>query len=271
MDIRNKNYIPSREPLEIIHADPAEGLTAEQVQFRTACGWRNVDATGNGKSERDIILGHTLTFFNLVFVVLAAILVVVGSSPRNMTFLIVAAINTVIGIVQEIRAKRAVDQLTLVAVQTLRTVREGKIVDVRTDELVRDDIVEFHPGDQICADGILRTGQLQVNESLITGEADAIVKNPGDDLKSGSFVIAGTGRVQLTAVGPDAFAAQLATEAKKDPKASKSEMMLSLDKLIRIIGMALVPIGLLLFWQEFAVLGLMPGPAEKAPLSHWWA
>ena len=256
MKTQNKNYIPSREPLEVIQADPKTGLTEEQVQFRSACGWRNVDATGHGKTEKDIILGHTLTFFNLVFVVLAAVLVVVGSSWKNMTFLIVAAINTVIGIVQEIRAKRAVDQLTLVAAQTVRAIREGKKVEVRTDELVRDDIVEFRSGDQICADGILRTGQLQVNESLITGEADAITKNPGDDLKSGSFVIAGKGRCQLTGVGPDAFAAQLATEAKKDPKAAKSEMMLSLDRLIHFIGFALVPIGLLLFWQEFMVLGL---------------
>ena len=256
MDIKNKNFIPTREPLEVIQADPKIGLTEEQVQFRAACGWRNMDATGQGKTERDIILGHTLTFFNLVFVVLAIILVIVGSSWRNMTFLIVAAINTVIGIVQEIRAKRAVDQLTLVAVQTVRAIRDGKKVDIRTDELVRDDIVEFRPGDQICADGILRSGTLQVNESLITGEADAITKNPGDDLKSGSFVISGKGRCQLTGVGPDAFAAQLAMEAKKDPKAAKSEMMLSLDKLIQFIGFALVPIGALLFWQEFTVLGL---------------
>ena len=253
---KQNTYVPTREPLEVIHADPKQGLTEEQVQFRAACGWRNLDTTGHGKTEKDIILGHTLTFFNLVFVVLAAILVIVGSSPRNMTFLIVAAVNTVIGIVQEIRAKRAVDQLTLVAAQTVRVIRDGKKAEVRTDELVRDDIVEFRSGDQICADGILRTGTLQVNESLITGEADAITKNPGDDLKSGSFVIAGKGRCQLTGVGADAFAAQLATEAKKDPKASKSEMMLALDKMIHFIGFALVPIGLLLFWQEFTVLGL---------------
>ena len=253
---KQNSYVPTREPLEVIQADPKQGLSEEQVQYRAACGWRNLDTTGHGKTEKDIILSHTLTFFNLVFVVLAAVLVMVGSSPRNMTFLIVAAINTVIGIVQEIRAKRAVDQLTLVAAQTVRVIREGKKAEVRTDDLVRDDIVEFRAGDQICADGILRTGQLQVNESLITGEADAITKKPGDDLKSGSFVIAGKGRCQLTGVGADAFASQLATEAKKDPKASKSEMMLSLDRLIHFIGFALVPIGLLLFWQEFTILGL---------------
>ena len=256
MDIKNKNYIPTREPVEAVKADPKIGLNADQVSLRKACGWSNIAPASVSKSERDIILSHTLTFFNLVFVVLAVILVLVQSSPKNMTFLIVAAINTVIGIVQEIRAKQAVDKLTLVAAQTLGTVREGKVVQLRSDELVRDDIVIFRSGDQICADGILRTGELQVNESLITGEADAIPKKPGDPVKSGSFVIAGKGKVQLTAVGADAFAAKLALEAKADPKAAKSEMMLSLDRMIHVIGFLLIPIGGLLFFQEFMVLGL---------------
>ena len=168
----------------------------------------------------------------------------------------VVIINTVIGCFQEIRAKRAVDRLTLVAAQTLRVIREGAVCTLRTDLLVRDDIVEFSSGNQICADGVLRTGTLQVNEALITGEADPITKQPGDALKSGSFVIAGTGRAQLTAVGDDAFAARLAAEAKKDPKAAKSEMMRSLDKLIKVIGFALIPIGLILFHQEYVVLDL---------------
>ena len=256
MDIQSKDYRPTREPVEVVRADPKVGLTEDQAMMRKACGWRNISPASISKSEREIILSHTLTFFNLVFVVLAVILVLVQSSPKNMTFLIVAAINTVIGIVQEIRAKQAVDKLTLVAAQTLDTIREGKKVPLRSDELVRDDIVIFRSGDQICADGILRTGSLQVNESLITGEADAIPKEPGDIVKSGSFVIAGKGRVQLTAVGADAFAAKLALEAKADPKAAKSEMMLSLDRLIQIIGYLLIPIGALLFWQEFSVLGL---------------
>ena len=256
MDIKNKDYRPSREPVEVVRADPKVGLTEDQVTLRKACGWSNISPSSVSKSEREIILSHILTFFNLVFVVLAVILVLVRSSPKNMTFLIIAAINTVIGIVQEIRAKQAVDKLTLVAAQTLDTLREGKKVPLRSDELVRDDIVIFRAGDQICADGVLRTGELQVDESLITGEADAIPKKPGDPVKSGSFVIAGKGRVQLTAVGADAFAARLALEAKADPKAAKSEMMLALDKLIHTIGFLLIPIGALLFWQEFSVLGL---------------
>ncbi len=252
----NKNYIPTREPVEVLKADPKLGLTEEQAALRKACGWANIAPNSASKTEQEIILHHTLTFFNLVFVVLAAILVIAGSSIKNMTFLVVAVINTVIGIVQEIRAKRAVDKLTLVAAQSIRTIREGKVQDLRSDLLVRDDIVLFKAGNQICADGVLRTGELQVNESLITGEADVITKRPGDLLKSGSFVIAGKGKVQLTEVGVDAFAVKLALEAKADPKAAKSEMMRSLDKLIQVIGFALIPIGALLFWQEFSVLGL---------------
>ena len=256
--------IPQRTPIEILQADPERGLTSQEAEVRKAAGWSNAAADGPGKSEADIIRSHSLTFFNFVFIALAVILVLVGSSPRNMTFLIVAAINTVIGIVQEIRAKRAVDKLTLVAAQTLRTVRDGRVIQVRSDDLVRDDIVEFRGGDQICADGILRVGQLQVNESLVTGEADAIVKNPGDRLLSGSFVIAGTGRAQLTQVGADSFAANLAREAKADPKAAKSEMMRALDKLIHVIGFLLIPIGVLLFWQELTVLGNTPRNSGEA-------
>jgi cation-transporting ATPase E len=163
--------------------------------------------------------------------------------------------NAAIGCFQEIRAKRAVDKLTLVAAQHIRTIRDGQLLKLRSDILVRDDIVEFVAGDQICADGIVCTGELHVNESLVTGEEDAIVKRPGDELKSGSFVIAGTARAQLTRVGGDSFAARLAAEAKADPHAAKSEMMRSLDRLIRVVGIALIPIGTALFYQAFWVRG----------------
>ncbi len=245
-----------RQDVPVAEPDPEQGLTDKQVAVRTQGGWANGAPASAGKTEREIILENCLTFFNLVFLVLALALIIAGSSIKNMTFLAVMVCNTVIGIWQQIRSKRAVDKLTLVSVGEVRTVREGKRISVRTDALVRDDIVEFTAGNQICADGILLTGQLQVNESLITGEEDAIVKNPGDELKSGSFVIAGTGRCCLTAVGADSFASKLALEAKANPTVAKSEMMRSLDKLIRVVGFALIPIGLILFWQEWQVLGL---------------
>lgn len=256
MGIRNKKYIPKREPVSVIDADPELGLKTEQAELRRVCGWSNDAPDGAGRTEGEIIAQNVFTFFNLVFLVLAVILVIGGSSVMNMTFLVVALVNTVIGCFQEIRAKRAVDKLTLVAAQQVKTVRDGKVVSIRSDLLVRDDIVEFSAGDQICADGVLRSGELQVNESLITGEADAIRKGPGDELKSGSFIIAGRGRAQLTQVGADAFAVQLAAEAKADPHATKSEMMHSLDRLIQVVGFALIPVGIILFYQEFKVLNL---------------
>ncbi len=245
-----------RQDVAILDADPQLGLTPEQVQERKTAGWANHAAESASRTEKEIILENCLTFFNLVFIILAIVLLLGGSSVANMSFLVVMICNTVIGCVQEIRAKRAVDKLTLVAAQQLRTIRDGKLQKIRSDLLVRDDIVEFTPGDQICADGILRTGELQVNEALVTGEEDAIIKRPGDELKSGSFVVAGTGRAQLTKIGSDSFAAKLALEAKADPHASKSEMMRSLDRLIKVVGFALIPIGLVLFYQEFFVLEL---------------
>ena len=246
----------ARRAVEVFNPDPQQGLSLAQAKLRLDNGWGNKANDSSARTEKQIILENCLTFFNLVFIVLAALLLLAGSSVIKLTFLVVVIVNTVIGCVQEIRAKRAVDKLTLVAAQTVKVIREGAACCLRSDLLVRDDIVEFDSGDQICADGVLRTGQLQVNESLITGEADAIVKNPGDTLKSGSFVIAGRGRAQLTQVGDDAFAARLSAEAKKDPKAAKSEMMRSLDRLIKVIGFALIPIGIVLFYQEFTVLKL---------------
>lgn len=245
-----------RQPVEVLSAPPEKGLTTLEVAHRRERGWENRESGTALRSEWEIIAHHSLTFFNLVFIVLAAVLVFAGSSVKNMTFLVVAVINTVIGCVQEIRAKRAVEKLTLLTRRPVKTVRDGSITEVPSEELVRDDIVLFGPGDQICADGILRTGQLQVNESLITGEPDAIAKQPGDQLRSGSFVISGRGRCQLTAVGSDAYAVKLSQAAKADPKAAKSEMMRSLDKLIRVLGVALVPIGIVLYCQQFYFLNM---------------
>ena len=245
-----------RKEIDVIDADPNIGLSSQEVTAREEGGWVNGLTISASRTEGQIIAHNCFTFFNLVFVVLAVIVALGGSSIKNMTFLVIVICNTVIGCFQEIRAKRAVDKLTLVAAQQLRVCRDGTLQILRSDLLVRDDIVEFVSGDQICADGILRTGQLQVNEALITGEEDPVVKNPGDALRSGSFVIAGTGRVQLTRVGRDSYAARLAAEAKANPTVAKSEMMNALDKLIRVVGFALIPIGFILFYQEFRVLNL---------------
>ena len=245
-----------RQNIPQFAADPEQGLTAEQVRERIDGGWVSGATKPSGKTEQEIVLTHTFTFFNLIFVILAAMLVIGRSTVMNMGFLMVACINTVIGIVQEIRAKRAVDRLTLVASRPVSVIREGQKQEISPEAIVRDDIAEFGQGDTLSADGILRSGQLWVDESLVTGEADAVAKAPGDQVKSGSVVLAGRGRVQLTAVGEESFAAKLGREAKSNPRARKSEMMRSLDRLILVVGILLVPVGIILFHQEYFVLKL---------------
>jgi cation-transporting ATPase E len=245
--IRRKGFVRTRDNIPVKYADPEKGLTAEQVELRRACGWSNTPPAGAGRTEQDIVKAHTLTVFNLVFLVLAAALLLVRSDPKNLVFLIVVVCNTVIGIVQELRSKRLVDKLTLIADQRVPTVREGNLETLTPEQLVRDDIVELSAGDHICADAMIRTGELQVNESLITGESTAVLKRPGDELKSGTFVLAGRARVQLTGVGSDAMVARLTAQVREDPGLRKSEMMSALDRLIRIIGYLLVPVGILLF------------------------
>ena len=238
------------QPVSLVQTPPQMGLTAEQVRQRRALGLDNVADTRAGRSALGILRDCCFTYFNLVFTVMAALMLAVGSSVLNLTFMVVVVVNTAIGCIQQLRAKRAVDKLSLVAEQTVTVTREGKEQKIRSRELVRDDIVTFRSGDQICADGVLCTGQLRVNEALVTGEEGPVLKMPGDPLLSGSFAVSGAGKARLTAVGRESFAARLAAEAKKDPTAAKSEMMADLDKLIKTIGIALIPVGLLLFFNQ---------------------
>lgn len=244
------------DTIEPLHVDPERGLSTQQVQDRLDAGLHEGTAQGAGLSEREIILRHCLTFFNFIFIFLAVLLLIGRSSPKNMGFLGVVIINTVIGIVQEIRAKRAVEKLSLVARRPVKVIRDGAALSVDPERIVRDDMAEFGQGDQICADGILRAGELHVNESLLTGEEDSVDKVPGDRIHSGSLVLSGRGRVELTAVGADSGAAKLTREAKSNPRGKKSEMIRALDRLILFLGIALVPVGAILFHQEYKVLNL---------------
>ena len=246
---------PADPPLPVETPDPDTGLTAAQAARRMEAGLDNREVASPTKTTWQIVRENTFTFFNLVFVVLAALLWSVGSFA-NMGFLIVAVCNTVIGIVQQLRSKHAVDKLTLVAAHKVRCLRDGNLLELPASQLVRDDIVEFSAGEQICADAVVRAGSAQANEALVTGEAEPVAKQPGDGLRSGSFLTSGRVRAQLTRVGADSYANRLMTEAKTDVKLAKSEMMLSLDKLIRAIGLLLIPFGILLFLQQYDVLEL---------------
>ena len=252
-----------RTEIPCIDPDPKVGLTPEQVRLRTEGGWSNRTGKVRLPSEKQIILHHVCTFFNLVFAILALILVLVRSSVTNFGFLGVVVINLVIGIVQQIRAKRALEKLTLVSRQTVKTVRGGNFEEIPSDELVIDDIVMFAAGNQICADCVLREGSLQVNESLITGEGDPVEKQPGDELMSGSFVVSGAARAQLIRVGDDSYAARLSNEAKRDPKAAKGQMMRALDTLIRVLGALLLPLGMLYFISAMAQPAAAPQAAAE--------
>ena len=199
---------------------------------------------------KEIIHENVFTYFNLVFTVLAVLLCLVGSF-RNLTFMPVIIINTLIGIVQEIRAKHVLEKLNMLNAPHALVVREGQVTSVDSEDLVLDDIVIFKAGNQICADAQVVFGEVRVNESLLTGESDEIVKKPGDHLMSGSFVVAGECRARLEQVGADSYISKLTLEAKAIQKGEKSEMIRSLDKLVKFVGIALIPIGSVLFAQSF--------------------
>jgi len=252
---------PAREP-ERVFPDPKLGLTSAQAAELLEQGLGNEAVESNAKSTRQIVRENTLTFFNLVFVVLAALLVLAGDF-KDMMFLVIAAVNSVIGIIQQLRSRATLEKLSLLSETRVKVVRDGQLGTVPVHKLVREDIVELGAGDQIPADGPVMSGQVTVNEALITGEADPITKDPGDELLSGSFVVSGKCRARLDRVGKSSYAARLSLEAKADQGVGRSEMMKSLDKLIRFIGFALIPIGAALLYNELMVQG--NGFSEAVP------
>lgn len=223
--------------------DPNVGLSASEARQRMDAGYGNTPVDSPTKTIGQIILGNLLTYFNLIFTVIAVALIIVGSSWANLTFLVAVICNTLIGTVQEIRSKRTLDRLTLLHAPSARAIRDGHEVSLAVDELVLDDIAVFEAGDQITADGRVVWGEIQVNEALITGESDEITKHVGDTVRSGSYVVSGECRVYLTAVGPDSFVSKLTLEAKKGKKQKTSGMTRSLNMLIAVIGIAMIPIG----------------------------
>ena len=232
------------------------GLTAAEVEARRAAGQTNRPPQSQTRTTGEIVRDNICTYFNLVFLVLAVMLALVHSW-LNMGFLGIVFWNTLIGIVQQLRAKKTIDKLTLVSARKVRCLRDGKWCAVLSDDLVKDDVVEFGMGDQIVADAVVVDGSAQANESLITGEARAVPKERGAELRSGSFLMAGRCTARLTHVGAESYASKLTAEAQANGhKVARGEMMRSLDKLIKFIGLALIPIGAVLLWKQHWVLGL---------------
>lgn len=234
--------------------DKDEGLTEEEVGKRTKEGLYNKAVGNQSKTVGQIIYSNVFTYFNLVFAIFAGLLIFVRSYI-NMTFLPIILCNTLMGIVQEIRAKIVLDRLTVLNAPKTRVIRSGREREVDSETLVLGDICIFQAGSQICADACVVEGVVRVNEALVTGEADEITKMPGDKLLSGSYVVSGQCKAELEHVGYDSYVSKLMLEAKASRSKIKTEMMSSLDKLVKIIGILIIPLGIIMFLQAKFVLG----------------
>lgn len=250
MEITPEKRIPTTR----YRPDHQTGLTAQQVQEHRMHGWTNQPVDPPSKTTKEIIQENVFTYFNLIFLVLAVLLCLVGSF-RDLTFLPVIVLNTLIGIIQETRAKKVLDNLTMLNAPHAMVIRDGKKSQINAEDLVVDDIVIFEAGNQVCADAEVCAGEVQVNESLLTGESDEITKRKGDQLMSGSFIVSGQCHARLDKVGADSYISRLTLEAKAMQNTEQSEMIRSLDKLVKWVGVAIIPIGIILFIQAFVFQG----------------
>ena len=229
------------------------GLTDEQVNERIAEGKVNADENPNTRTYKQIVRENTLTFFNFLNLVLLVLVLLVGSY-KNAFFVCIIIINTLIGIAQEIRAKKTIDKLAILTARKSVVIREGQKWTVPTEELVLDDVVCLKTGDQVTADACILEGSLEVNESLLMGESDNLPKSEGDELFSGSFVTSGEACCQIIHVGKDNYAAQITSEAKEF-KRHNSELKNSLNAILKVISIIIVPLGALLFYKQYYIVG----------------
>ena len=242
----------SIDPKLIGEPDPDgfTGLTAEEVEEKRAGGLVNEEVDSSTRTVQEIVKENLLTYFNLIFTVLAVLLIIVGQI-KDLTFMLIVIANALIGICQEIRSKKILDELRFEKMPRVMAVRDGLTVEVDTDKLVLDDLVILGAGCQIPADAKVVKGSVQVNEALVTGESDEIVKDAGDGLLSGSFIVSGECHAKLTAVGRDSYISKLKVEATKQGKNDdRSEMVQSLDKLVKVIGIIIIPIGTIMLVQQ---------------------
>lgn len=230
------------------------GLTDEEVRQRVEEGLTNRADISTDKTTKEIVISNVFTYFNLIFLVITILLIMVGSF-RNLTFLPIIIGNTVIGIVQEIRAKKTLEKMSLLNAPRADVIRNGSVKQISTEELVKDDVILLTAGKQICADAVVISGNIQVNESLLTGEADEVEKTEGSTLMSGSFVVSGECYARLEKVGNESYISKLSLEAKSMGGKEQSEMIRSINLIVKWIGIVIIPIGLILFWQSHFVNG----------------
>lgn len=229
-----------------------QGLTQSQVEKRVQAGKTNVMVDSVSKTTREIIIENTFTYFNMIFFVLT-ILVCLAGSFRSLTFLPVVIGNTLIGIFQEVRAKNVLEKMNILNAPSTTVIRNGERIQVSSEQLVLDDVVVFHGGEQIPADAVVLSGEVQVNESLLTGESDELTKKAGMRLMSGSFIVSGECYARLEKVGEDSYISKLTLEAKKMGSGEQSEMIRAINKLVKWVGIAVIPVGIILFAQGYFV------------------
>lgn len=226
------------------------GLTAAEVNARIEAGKINIADDSSDRTTGKIIRDNLLTYFNLIFLVITVLLCIAGAF-RDLTFLPIIIGNILIGIVQELRAKKTLDKMKILNAGHAVVIRDGKRQKVTAEELVIDDLVWLSSGDAICADSVVVSGEIIVNESMLTGEADGIVKKENEELLSGSFVVSGEGYARLTRVGNDSYISKLTNEAKALKKGEESEMIRSINMFVKVIGIIIIPMSVILFVQAF--------------------
>ena len=230
-----------------------QGLTQAEVEERIADGQVNAIQDSSNRSVKDIVMGNTLTFFNFINIVLLALVLSVRSY-KNMLFIFIIIANTLIGIFQEIKAKITLDKLKILTVSHVDVIRDGVKKSVTVSELVKDDVILLKSGGQIPADGVILDGEVDVNESLLTGESDSIHKTCGSKVLSGSFVTSGKAMCLLTEVGHDCYMEKLSSEAKQF-KRYKTELQRNLDTILKFISIIIVPLGIILFAKQYWISG----------------
>lgn len=230
------------------------GLTKEEVEKRVHLGRVNIINNSISKTKKEIIKTHTLTYFNFLNLFLG-VLVIISGQFKNLTFMGVIIVNSLIGIAQEFKVKKLIDKLSVITASKAKVIRDGALFQIPIDQVVMDDLMIVENGDQVCSDAVvLQSDGMEVNESMLTGESKPVKKKTGDQLLSGSFLVAGSGVGRVVNVGEDNYAAVLAKKAKTKKRAT-SEMQQTIKRIIKVIGVALIPIGILLYLSQRRVAG----------------
>lgn len=232
--------------------DKINGLTNEEVRSLELEGLTNEIPDKSGKTALAIIRDNVFTYFNLIFLVLSVLLIMAGAF-RSLTFMPVVIANSLIGIIQQLHAKNVLDKLNVMSAPEAVVIREGEEKKIPVSKLVLGDVIFLKAGSQIPADAKVISGNISVNESLLTGEADEVEKGEGAELMSGSFLVTGECYAKLTAVGKDSYISKLTAEAKKLETKESSEMVRDINKIVVFAGIAIIPVGLLLFGRSFFI------------------